>query len=421
MADVGPRPRVVANQRLGLPQFEAVADFIYAFVQNAAGLEFGVAEGVMSPPAWTYEVVGPVRQIRLGAFTMYAARNAGAASNLGPGFPFIFDPSLPEQVQSTVDLSAYSNAGFAIWATVDLVDSTLDNARVWESGYPDGRAVAMLTERLQRVRFTATTDIATPPGGGDTWWNIAVGRLPPSGAPTIVWVGALDFDSAEYFQTALATGQEIIGRYLQQYAFQAGYNPANNDGRSFGVSRVLTLIGMKLLNCISSEYTFDPITMQFTSVNPDASFTGSVPRGLIELDEDLTTAEADIAALEVTQATQTAAINSLTNCRVLWTAQIAANGTPTTAMPFAAQSITRTTTGTFEIDFGSSQPSGLTINNLNAVPQVSIGNASSAQSVTSRWVWSTTTLLTVYIYRDNSDNVALVNEPFSVTLTGIYV
>lgn len=286
MPSAGTRVRVVDNERLDIPDFQAIFSLIYGWNQAAEGMIAGVNEGCLSPPAVTYEEVGPVRQIRLGNATLYGAQNDATSSNLTTAYPVVYDPTDPNQLQSTLDLSAYANAGGAIWWTVDLVNSDLDNRRVWESGYPDGRAVAMLTRQRQRVRFAATADFNTSPTPG-TWFRMGAFWLPTSGAPTVLWLHAYDFGGQNDMAPLIAAGTDPATRVrIGQWIFRDGYNPASNSGRSFGIGRYAAQFGMVALSTLDSGWEYDPETLEITSAGT-VGFETPPTRGLYQINAAL--------------------------------------------------------------------------------------------------------------------------------------
>ncbi len=296
MPSAGNRVRTVDNERLDKNDFDAIFSLIYAWSQYAQGMGMGVGEGVLSPPSVTYEA-GPPRVIRLGECTLYAAQNDGAATNRAQAYPVNYNPTDPNQLQTTVDITAFSNAEGVLWWTVDLVDAELDNRRVWEAGYPDGRAVAMLTRQSQRVRFTTSADFDTAPATPGTWFRAGAFFLPTSGAPTVVWCHAFDFGFNKDIDGSVGAGADLT-RWIGQWIFQTGYDTSNNVGRSFGLARMLSQLAMRVLTMIDSDYTFDPETLEILTDGTE-SFVDQPARGLVQLDADLTAAETTVDALEL--------------------------------------------------------------------------------------------------------------------------
>lgn len=228
------------------------------------------------------------RQIRLGNCTLYAAQNASSANNTTTAYPVNYDPADPNQLQTTIDLTAYSNAGGAIWWTVDLVNTTLDNRRVWEAGYPDGRAVAMLTRQTQRIRWTTSADFNTAPADPGAWFRAGAFWLPTSGAPTVGWLHAGDWGGQYDLDGLIASGSLFslypfrIGRWL----LQSGYNPANNVGRSFGAYRMISQLAMRVLTMLDSDYTFDAETLEILTSGTEV-FSDQPDRGLKQINAAL--------------------------------------------------------------------------------------------------------------------------------------
>lgn len=357
MPSAGTRVRVVDNERLDIPDYQAIFSLIYGWTQAAEGMIAGVNEGCLSPPAVTYEEVGPVRQIRLGNATLYGAQNDATSSNLTAAFPVVYDPTDPNQLQSTLDLSSYANAGGAIWWTVDLVNSDLDNRRVWEAGYPDGRAVAMLTRQRQRVRFEATADFNTSPTPG-TWFRMGAFWLPTSGAPTVLWLHAYDYGRQTDLSAFIATGAEAGTRVrIGQWMFSDGYNPASNVGRSFGIGRYAAQLGMVALSMLDSGWVYDPQTLEITSAGT-VGFETPPTRGLYQLDADLTTAETDINELQ----TQVADLNGF---RSIFGCTISSSNVVTQERPFTAILSSTYSSGDCTITFNSALPSGSRIDDTS--------------------------------------------------------
>lgn len=289
MASAGNRPRVIDNERLDIPDFEALSALIYAWTQAAEGMECGVGEGVLSPPAVTYEEVGvgPTRQIRLGNATLYGAQNSAAANNVTAAYPIVYDPTDPNQLQTTIDLTAYANSGGAIWWTVDLVNATLDNRRVWESGYPDGRAVAMLTRQVQRIRWTTSANFNTAPVEAGTWFRAGAFWLPTSGAPTVLWAHAYDWGRQDDLNAFIITGDNTALRWrIGQWLFSEGYNTASNVGRSFGAGRYAAQTAAVTLTILDSDWEFDPQTLEVVTAG-SVGFETPPSRGLAQVNTAL--------------------------------------------------------------------------------------------------------------------------------------
>lgn len=413
MPSAGTRVRTVDNERLDKNDFDAIFSLIYGWAQLASGMTDGVAEGVLSPPSVTYEVVGPVRQIRLGECTLYAAQNEGAATNRAIAYPVVYDPTSANQLQTTVDLSAFSNAQGVLWWTVDLTDTDLDNRRVWEAGYPDGRAVAMLTRQRERIRFTTSADFDTAPAIAGTWYKMGVFFLPTSGAPTVRWGHAFDYGWTTYMNppSDLDSFQQ---RWVGQWIFQDGYDSADNTGRSFGLPRMLSQLAMYILTMLDSDYTFNPETLEFLTTGSTDFATGP-DRGIVQLDADLATAEADIVTLQA----DVAEIPNLQAVRVLWTAQMNSSGTAADVVfPFAADSYARPGTGEYVITFDSGAAPGAIISQTTGIPIVTVGSATN--SVMAKAGWTGTYELTVRIYENAAGVSTAINSAFNVAIMGQY-
>lgn len=284
MPNFGKRINQVVNERWDLP--DGAASLMQLQADTLARIEagdLGVAEGVLSRSEVTFETVGPVKRLRLGGCLLYGCKPDDTPSNLSTAAPVVYDPTDPNQTQSTVDITSLDGSEGAIWWSVALAPTDLANRRVWEAGYPDGRNQPILTRETPRVIFQTTSgaNFDTPPATGGPWYRFAAVDFNAS-PPTVVLCHALDF-GFEYHAFAVAAGTVSPNYWLGQIALNNRSN-STNVGRSYSVARLLTQMSLSYLQTLDSRLTYDVETCGIVDFSGSTLLTAP-ERGIVQLNE----------------------------------------------------------------------------------------------------------------------------------------
>lgn len=255
------RVRQVANERWDLPDAaNAIMELVAEGIARAEAGDLGVAEGVLSRSEVTFEEPSPgVFQLRFGGCLLYGCKPDDTPSNLSTAAPIVYDPTNPNQIQSTVDITAIENGEGSIWWSVELVPYELANRRIWEEGYPDGRNQPINTRMYPRITFSLVSgaNFNTPPGVGGPWYRFAAVDFNDE-PPTTILCHALDY-GFELTAFDVAAGTVSANFWLGQIAL-ANRAAGTNSGRSYSVARLLTTLALIQLTTLDDNTTFNTET-----------------------------------------------------------------------------------------------------------------------------------------------------------------
>lgn len=288
MANPVAKPRVIADERLDLPDFNAVADLLSAASgQWLANLQ-GVAEGVLSSCEWTYNNVNPTHQyIELGAVQLYGAKPDAALSSLADATVVQFDPADPIQAAiAPPNIAGFSGSTCVLWWSAVLVQADTKTRRVWSSGGSDsGDPVPVETRWFPRVVWAVTANFSTPPSGTGPWYRLAAVDF-QTATPLVCFCHAFDI-GFESHALAVAQSAESYTNWPGQIAIRQA-STVSEAGRTWGASEIASLLSHIVLLILDNRATFNPQTLQFTSTGFDGLL--QVPeRGLVQVNDDLDT------------------------------------------------------------------------------------------------------------------------------------
>lgn len=353
-------PAFVPREQLSLTDLEALRDAPYLDRMLADAGLMGPCEGILSSASATFEDVdAETKLLRFGPMVLAGFKNVGAASDLSSGIVAPFVPTNPDQLQTTVNVVAYEGSTGVLWWRSGLIPSRLGNRRQWQPGFPLGRAIAMNTMLRTRLYFAATADFDTAPDDGNTWYRLASFGYPEGGPPTLRWCHALDlgYDLSPTIANAKFLGQSMI----------ANHASGSNDGRSYGIARALAVLTNVIMAIKDRDHSWDLETMEITVAGAE-DLLARTYRGLKQLDDDLTALNSTVTiglGESVTQLEDLVAgallrISALesantTRTKVIWSAEVAINGTITNqvgdVLGFGTVTVTPGVTGTFDIQF----------------------------------------------------------------------
>lgn len=234
----GERVRLVSQERLDLPDTNALQTLVYKYVSRAMGAVLGPGSGVLSAPKFKVDSNSPFTFTFLSGFQAWDAWEDGYPSFPGPGSPVsadntanllrggvvTMDLTTPGQ-SATIDLSGVSSAhGCVIWGKRAEFNGELDTRRKWDTTTQDEIAFSTETRVSNRVDF-AVTEITSanpldvgainPPASwpDDHWFPILVSNGNFSGSMNKIWafrpVNAWDSFAEDHLGQASAT--QVIG------------------------------------------------------------------------------------------------------------------------------------------------------------------------------------------------------------------
>ena len=163
------------NERLDIPDTNALQDLVYEYVGRVLGALMGRVSGCLDPPTFTVDHNTKTITLTSGLFYHFKIEDSGVTT----GKVIRYDTTNSQQIAKTVD---YTNAGtsFYIWCRSVMSDAPVQNRKKWVDGGGE-TAVSMVTRQVETVEFTAS---ASNPAAGDAaeadWFRIGVVSEKPS-------------------------------------------------------------------------------------------------------------------------------------------------------------------------------------------------------------------------------------------------
>ena len=161
-----PRVRVEGQERLDLPDFNAIMELMDESIQSQIGAVMGRGGGCLSPFQFTLEDDGVNYWIRPGAFQYYWSKRDKTAPDgtyrRWKGGVGTFDPTAEGQ-STLIDYTAAKALGVAAYLYVrpKTVDTATDARRKWSAGAETSVSLKTRTNVVQEwiIRTTIPTDI----------------------------------------------------------------------------------------------------------------------------------------------------------------------------------------------------------------------------------------------------------------------
>lgn len=207
----GERVRLVSQERLDIPDTNALQSLVYSYVSRALGGILGPGSGIIVPPRTSWNASTSVLTFDTGfqawdawesnypSFPGYSSSNRAYRGGLVE-----MDPAASGQ-SATIDLSGVTSAyGVVIWGKRTEFDGDLDTRRKWDTTTQDEIAFSTETRTKHRVAFAYTEltgapqnvgVISAPAGWPDEhWFPILVSNVAASawGDPAFRPVSAWD-------------------------------------------------------------------------------------------------------------------------------------------------------------------------------------------------------------------------------------
>lgn len=275
MGAAGDAVHFVDDERLDIPDAEALQELVYEYAMRALGGLVGAeTSGVLGELAFDTSTPSAVP---IPACLFYVAtEDSGDTTGMRvDGQVIRYDPTDAAQIAlgaqgTTVDVSAYALAETKafLWARRVTQDVDTDTRRRWDVGTSDEVAFSAETRTREYVVFGTSANNDTTPDANSGWFKFAQIALWTAGDPTITTIHPFDLTGDNFY--------DVERRLIE---FQ---DPSTS--RPIGIALAITKIIEVLRNHLNSAGAND--------------WRQAPSRGLQQLDTDLTTAEADIAALE---------------------------------------------------------------------------------------------------------------------------
>lgn len=191
----GDRVRFEDDERLDIPDTQAISELAETAVVRALGGVMGFGSGVLSIPTITYNsgVNAGIWDFDTG-FTVWQASSGTSPTQAYDGRLLRYDPSKAWQSTLQIDLTAYSANDATVWVRRVEVSADLD-ARKRDTGSGE-TTFSLNTRTREAIEITATANLSTIPsaGSGDEWVPIAwISNYSTGGAATqITFINAWD-------------------------------------------------------------------------------------------------------------------------------------------------------------------------------------------------------------------------------------
>lgn len=387
----GDRPNFpLTNQRLDKVDIEAISDLIAENTMRTIGAILGPCGGLLSDVVTTYD--GLAGTLTIGACRLGYSHYASGSTTAYDGGVVRWDPDYVVGGDA-VDISSFGTTagseGYVFFQRSEL-EYDEDN-RAYYDALAQEKKVGVANTRIREIAVFNTAPTYDGLSRDDGWFPFLCLKWSVTGGdPTVYKISAFDD-----FSGGVLYSQVVRGR-----TGGAGLGISWNQGH-VGVARLMREVVGSVQHAYDSDFSLSADGSVDNNIN-DLTYRWSgygLPRGLNQLNADLTTAENDIATLQgdVTTAESniTAIDNRANRTPVLYAQTVNASNEIVSqssyigTLPFSTNE--RTSTGVWQIDFvGDSFGCSETLN--LCTPVVSINNAVDGQVY---WRWASEYVLEV--------------------------
>ena len=297
--------RMVAQERLDLPDFNALQSMVDNAMQLQLGALMGRGGGLLGPVNITTSTDGVNRFIEFTPFQYYWSQREPELASPAQSVPYRgwrggisqYNPTAPGQVTKVVYNDALATGVASIvWARPTVVSTDTDARRKFSAGAE--QSISTQTRNTVVTQFKITVATTDPDSSAnDGWapifyiggWNA---NLPISTSPISVWDSWSAYKHNGFTGTFATDNSVGTGVVLSQLAVGDGsitttvpafVSNATSDA-DLGLLEMLTLLRMR------HRRHLDPAGTMTWAQDPN--------RGLKALDTDLLAAETDIALLQ---------------------------------------------------------------------------------------------------------------------------
>lgn len=294
---IGDLVRLESDERLDIPDAAALQTLVYQSLVDALGGLLGECSGVLGLPVYD---TSSAPLIGIGEATFVGSRRLAGSTHRAAGLVVHYNPASPVQSGSTsINLAGYvGNTNTYLWWARQMADSDTATRRRWVSGAE--ATFTPETRRRTRVIFGASTSATVAPDTTAEWFVFARCVSWLGSVPIIQSYSPWDIGSPG---SGLGPPYPYIGQYINDV------QGLLTSGVKSGVPALVSTLATRVLQLLDSAWDVSP---NGVIVTPGTlSFGASVPAN-----SGATQMNARVAALENT-----------TRCRVLYAAQVQANGT----------------------------------------------------------------------------------------------
>lgn len=291
------RVRVEAQERLDLPDFDALQDLVDDASQLSLGALLGPGGGCLSPFRVTLTAAGPVLYMAPTTFQFYWSQRAGTSAVDGTGKAWrggivTFNP-LNEGQQSQWDYTAYVAQAVYIYARPKVVDAAVDGRRKFTGGAAQSVSLKTRKRVVVELKFSAlnpsdSTNSGWSPVAVINTWN---GNTPVV-TPLSVWDSWVAYQQAQQpGSVAQPSGPSVLNTLALSY-LETGTDGGNvwknflggaATERSYGLPALLMQMRTRM--------------KRFLSKAGDEQWYTDPVRDFAQLNADLAAAEATVLAL----------------------------------------------------------------------------------------------------------------------------
>lgn len=280
------RVRVEAQERLDLPDFDALQDLVDDASQLSLGALLGPGGGCLSPFRVTLTVAGPVLYMAPTTFQFYWSQRAGTSAVDGTGKAWrggvvTFNP-LNEGQQSQWDYTAYVGQAVYIYARPKVVDTAVDGRRKFTGGAAQSVSIKTRKRVVVELKFSAvipsdSTNSGWSPVAFLNGWN---GNT-PTVTPLSVWDSWVAYQQAQQPGSVPQPSGPSVLNTLALNLLETGTDGVNvwnnflggaSTERSYGLPALLMQMRTRMKRFLSKagnvQWYTDPVR-DFEQLNTD--------------------------------------------------------------------------------------------------------------------------------------------------------
>jgi hypothetical protein len=380
-------------QRLDKVDLEDTSRLLEDTILRQEGQLMGAVGGLMSRVSFTYDSTSEV--LTLGACRLFASHYASGSTTLTDGGVFEYRPALDANPGAISLAPLGTTAGWVFFKRI-VVAADEENRAYFDALDQTKKVGLALTRQREAIEFVVSNSY--------TGYARASGYFPFLhiegfflGAVSVIPIYAW-----EAFDTLTTNTGAASGLLFSQASFGLGIQ---QDGTTMPASlpMILRFLAGSLQHVYDQDYTLDPLTgLPNGGSNVAKKWTGfNLPRGLWQLDEDLSTAETTLTSVQTDATSTSAFVGALLRTAPLFTAMVPVGPSPSVTYatlinpnPYPTVTTSRSTTGRMRFTF----PSALGITSTTSAVTVTAVEGNGRVCCT--YIWDSTYELSVYSYND---------------------
>jgi len=243
-APIGDVVRVEPDERLDIPDFNALQTLVYQAIVDLLGGLLGETSGVLGRPTFD---TSAAPTIGIGSAMFVGCKRVTGDLGRTQGYVVPYNPASPVQASfATLNLAAFTATLPYLWWARTQVDSDQATRRRWAGGTE--ATFTPNTRARTRVIFGATNNINTPPNPDHDWFVWGKVTSWAGVVPTIQTYSPWDLNSPA---SGLGPPNPYVGAYLQQVW-------GSQSGVKGGLAQVITVLGINILRLLDSDWVMNP-------------------------------------------------------------------------------------------------------------------------------------------------------------------